>query len=109
MELVHAGLWFFDRNGALAREKQLSVRAEDEEKKEKRLFCAACRHPVTHQDERIEVSGAHQHRCTNPGGYTFEIGCFHEAGGWRFQGPADYFHGLILARLTSVAGAGNER
>jgi hypothetical protein len=141
MELVHAGLWFFDRNGVLAREKRLDVRAEDEAKKERRLFCAVCRHPVTHQDERIEVNGAHQHRRTNPGGYTFGIGCFHEAAGciavgeateahtwfkgygwriavcasceqhlgWRFQGPADYFHGLILARLTSVAGAGNER
>jgi hypothetical protein len=138
MERVHAGLMFFDRRGALAREQQAGARVEDEAKKEKRLFCAACRHPVTHQDERIQVNGGHHHRCTNPGGYTFEIGCFHEAAGciavgeatgahtwfkgygwrialcasceqhlgWRFQAPADYFHGLILGRLTSVAGAG---
>ena len=136
MELVYAGLWLFDRNGGLAREKKLGVCADDEAKKEKRLFCAACRHPITHQDERIEVNGAHQHRCTNPGGYTFEIGCFHEAGGcisagaateahtwfkgygwrialcascgqhlgWRFQAPADHFHGLILGRLTAIGG-----
>lgn len=137
MILVHAGLLFFDRSGALAREKRAGARAEGEEKKEQRLFCAACRHPVTHQDQRIQVNGGHQHRCTNPAGYTFEIGCFHEAGGciavgeateahtwfkgygwrvarcascehhlgWRFQGPADYFHGLILDRLTSAAGS----
>ena len=137
MELVPAGLLFFDRNAALVREKQAGARVEDEVKKEKRLFCAACRHPVTHQDERIQVNGGHQHRCTNPGGYAFEIGCFHEAGGciavgeatevhtwfkgygwrvalcascehhlgWRFQGSADYFHGLILGRLTSAAGS----
>ena len=37
-------------------------------KKEKRLFCAACRHPVTHQDERIIVQGGHEHRRTNPHG-----------------------------------------
>ena len=81
MILAHAGLLFFDRNAALVHEKQTGARVEDEAKKEKRLFCAACGHPVTHQDERIQVNGGHEHRCTNPAGYTFEIGCFHEAGG----------------------------
>lgn len=137
MELVHTGLLLFDPKGALTQEQQVGARVEDQAQQEKRLFCAVCRHPITHQDERIEVNGGHQHRCTNPGGYTFHIGCFHEAGGcvavgqatdaytwfkgygwrvamcasceqhlgWRFQGPADYFHGLILDRLTSVASA----
>ena len=137
VELGHAGLRFFDRNGVLAREQRLGIGVEDEAKKEKRLFCTACRHPVTHQDERIEVNGAHQHGRTNPGGYTFEIGCFREAAGcmapgeateahtwfkgygwrialcasceqhlgWRFQAPADSFHGLILRRLTCAGGA----
>ena len=137
MIAVHAAFRFFDRNGALAREKQTRARVEDEARREKRLFCAACRHPITHQEERIQVNGGHAHRCTNPAGHTFEIGCFHEAGGciavgeateahtwfdgyawriarcagcehhlgWRFHGPGDYFHGLILGRLTS-AGSG---
>ncbi len=137
MELALSSLVFFDPRGATAGQRQVAARAEDEAKKEKRLFCALCRHPITHQDERIQVNGRHEHRCTNPGGYTFRIGCFREAGGciaigeateaytwfkgyawrvatcascerhlgWRFQGPADYFHGLILDRLTSVGGA----
>ena len=103
-------------------------------KKEKRLFCAACRHPITHQDERIIVQGGHEHTFTNPQGMTYHIGCFREAAGcaaageatteftwfkgyawriaycahchvhlgWRFQSDADYFHGLIVDRLTSV-------
>jgi hypothetical protein len=103
-------------------------------KLEKRLFCAACRHPVTHQDERIIVQGSHEHTFTNPQGITYHIGCFREAAGctaaseatteyswfkgyawriaycahchvhlgWRFQSGADYFHSLIVNRLTSV-------
>ena len=46
------------------------AKPEAKPKKEKRLFCAACRHPVTHQDERIIVQGGHEHRCTNPQGIT---------------------------------------
>jgi hypothetical protein len=137
MELALSGLHLFDRNTALLREKRIDTRVGEEAKKERRLFCALCRHPVTHQDERIQVNGGHEHRCTNPGGHTFDIGCFHEAAGciaigvateahtwfkgyawrvalcagcerhlgWRFEAPTDDFHGLILDRLTSVAGA----
>jgi hypothetical protein len=134
MEMTLPGLAFFVRRRTAARAQQAGARASEKTRQERRLFCALCRHPITHQDERVEVNGAHQHRCTNPGGYTFAIGCFHEAGGciavgdatdahtwfksyawkialcagcerhlgWRFQAPADYFHGLILDRLTSV-------
>ena len=137
MELAFPDLMFFDRRGATVGQSQIAPSVQDKAKKEKRLFCALCRHLITHQDERIQVNGGHEHKCTNPGGYTFRIGCFHEAGGciaigeateahtwfkgyawkialcascerhlgWRFQTPADYFHGLILERLTSIAGA----
>ena len=139
MELALPGLLFFKPRGATAGQRQVAARVEDAATKEERLFCALCGHPITHQDERIKVNGRHEHTCTNPGGHTFGIGCFHEAGGcttigeattahtwfegyawqvaicascehhlgWRFHGPADYFHGLILDRLTSVAGAGS--
>lgn len=135
MELARPDLVFLDPRGSTASQKQVGARVEGEAKKEKRLFCALCRHPITHQDERIPVNGRHEHTYTNPGGYTFRISCFHEAGGciaigeattahtwfkgyawqvaicascerhlgWRFQAPADYFHGLIFDRLTSVA------
>lgn len=136
VEPAHPGLAFFDRRGVTAGKPRVAAGVEQETRKEKRLFCALCRHPITHQDERIEVNGAHEHRCTNPAGYTFWIGCFHEAGGciatgeattahtwfkgyawriaicascerhlgWRFEAPADHFHGLILDRLASVGG-----
>jgi len=57
-------------------------------KKEKRLFCAACRHPITHQDERIMVQGGHEHTFTNPQGMTYHIGCFREAAGCAPSGEA---------------------
>jgi hypothetical protein len=137
MELALPGLTFFDRRGATATQKQPDARVEEEAKKEKRLFCALCGHPITHQDERIPVNGSHEHTCTNPVGHAFGIGCFHEAAGcvaigeateahtwfkgyawriaicascehhvgWRFEAPTDYFHGLILDRLTAVGRA----
>jgi len=131
------GLAFFDRRGLAVGANRPAADADSRATKEQRLFCALCRHPVTHQEERVPVNGSHEHTCTNPGGYTFGIGCFREAGGciaigeateahtwfkgyawriaicascehhlgWRFEGPADHFHGLILDRLTSIAGA----
>jgi hypothetical protein len=57
-------------------------------KKEKRLFCAACRHPITHQDQRIIVQGGHEHTFTNPQGITYHIGCFREAAGCAVAGEA---------------------
>jgi hypothetical protein len=139
MEFALPGLVFFDRRSvATAGEREARARAEGGKKRERRLFCALCRHPVTHQDERIAVNGTHGHMCTNPVGFTFGIGCFSGAPGciaireateahtwfkgyawriavcascehhlgWRFQAPADFFHGLILDRLTSIAGQG---
>jgi hypothetical protein len=136
-ELALPDLVFFDWRGVAVGASRPAAGVDTQAKKEQRLFCALCRHPVTHQDERIPVSGRHEHTCTNPGGHTFGIGCFHESVscvaigeateahtwfrgyawriaicascehhlGWRFEAPADHFHGLILDRLTSVAGA----
>ncbi|BAV32738.1 hypothetical protein SCL_0416 [Sulfuricaulis limicola] len=124
----------FDPRTGEEKQQALKQPAATRPKREKRLFCAACRHPVTHQDQRIPVQGAHEHHCTNPHGIAYHISCFREAPGcapigeatteftwfpgyawrialctncrahlgWRFQSPDDYFHGLIVARLTSA-------
>ena len=131
--LVPVLLWFDPVTGENSKEKT-KAKPDARPKREKRLFCAACRHPVTHQDERIVVQGGHEHRFTNPHGISYHIGCFRDAAGctpsgeataefswfsgyawriaycahcqvhlgWRFQSAADYFHGLIVDRLTSV-------
>lgn len=46
-----------------------------------RLYCAACKHPITGEDQRIAVRGTHEHSCTNPQEISFHIGCFRQAPG----------------------------
>lgn len=131
-------LLFFDPAAESEKKPLLKKQAAISPKKERRLFCAGCRHPVTHQDERIPMQGGHEHRFTNPHGITYHIGCYREAAGcsaigeataeftwfpgyawrialcgncrthlgWRFQSGGEYFHGLIVNRLTSAGPAG---
>ena len=92
MELALPEALFFDRRGATSSQKQADVHAIDEARREKRLFCALCRHAITHEDERIAVYGRHEHTCSNPAGYTFGIGCFGEAAGCIAIGQATEAH-----------------
>lgn len=52
----------------------------------RRLVCSLCRHPITTEQERIAVNGSHEHRCVNPDGLLFHIGCFRNAPGCTDQG-----------------------
>jgi hypothetical protein len=81
-------LLFFDPAGSTVRRPGTAAALEETPEREKRLFCTACRHPVTHQDERIQVHGGHEHRFTNPHGIPFHIGCFREAAGCLAVGAA---------------------
>ncbi len=127
-------LLFFDPQTEEDKIQAIKTRVDIKPENEKRLFCAACRHFITHQDECIPVQGGHEHRFTNPHGITYHIGCYREAAGcfvvgestaeftwfpgyawrialcancrahlgWRFQSREEYFHGLIVNRLTSA-------
>ena len=46
-----------------------------------RWCCIACGLIITDREHSRLVAGRHVHRCTNPAGLTFEIGCFREASG----------------------------
>jgi len=81
-------LQFFDPVTGEEGEEKAKTKIAARPRKEKRLFCAACRHPVTHQDERIVVHGGHEHRFTNPRGISYHIGCFREAAGCAAAGEA---------------------
>jgi len=50
------------------------------------VYCAACSSVIARSDDRIEVNGRHQHRCTNPYGFVFDLGCFAEALGCALSG-----------------------
>lgn len=81
MEIAIAGWLFFDPQSAKKRRESTDTNHAEKAKNEKRLFCTTCRHPVTHQDERIIVQGGHEHIFTNPHGVVYHIGCFREAAG----------------------------
>lgn len=81
-------LLFFDPSTEKEKKQSVKIKASSKPKKEKRLFCAVCRHPVTHQNERIPVQGTHEHRCANPLGVTYHFGCFREAAGCATTGDA---------------------
>ncbi|MBI5783748.1 MAG: hypothetical protein HZA69_08390 [Gammaproteobacteria bacterium] len=139
MEFILPSLMFFDPHSEKKRKEKTNTRLAEKAKKEKRLFCAACRHLITHQDQRVPVQGGHEHTFTNPRGITYHIGCYREAAGcsvvgestaeftwflgyawrvalcancrthlgWEFRSDSDYFHGLIVDRLTSASPAKN--
>jgi hypothetical protein len=62
--------------------------AEGEAAGRRAILCAACRHPVTAESERIEVQGAHEHTCRNPYGFVYRFGCFRRAEGCTAVGAA---------------------
>jgi hypothetical protein len=72
---------FYDPDGDTREKRLAESKRTAKPKREKRLFCASCRHPVTSQNERIPVQGNHEHSCTNPHGLTYHIGCFRHAAG----------------------------
>lgn len=80
--------------------------ADQKEKLEKRLFCAACKLPVTDQNQRIAMLGAHAHSCVNPHGLTFHIGCFREAPGCAVAGEATTEHTWFPGYAWRVAACG---
>jgi len=45
------------------------------------LRCAQCGHGVADPQSRTEREGRHEHRCENPRGLVFDIGCFASAPG----------------------------
>lgn len=50
------------------------------------LRCRSCGHPVTDDGLRRVVGGQHVHNLFNPMGILFEVGCFVQAPGCRFEG-----------------------
>jgi hypothetical protein len=65
----------------------------------RQYWCARCATRVTDEEAVIEVGGAHRHRCVNPAGETFELGCFAAAPGCVNEGEptaeATWFPGYV--------------
>jgi len=61
------------------------------------IVCAVCGHHITTERERSEMKGRHEHRCVNPGGVIFHIGCFRRA-------PGCVSHGVPTTEFTWFPG-----
>jgi hypothetical protein len=74
------------------------------------LVCSACQHRVADADDRIEISGRHEHTCVNPAGYVYRIACFRIAEGCVGQGEwtdhhtwfAGYFWQIAMCRQCGM-------
>ena len=60
--------------------------------KEKRILCRFCHDPVTDNGKQTTPLGRFVHCRTNPGGFTFEFGCFSDAPGCTTTGDATTEH-----------------
>lgn len=67
---------------------EVTVESDTEVAPDNTVRCAACGHDVTDRRLAIEVSGSHWHRCRNPAGWSFQIGCFSDAPGCSSDGSA---------------------
>lgn len=63
------------------------------------ILCSFCHAAITSKHEELNMSGGHQHRFVNPGGFQFLIGCFRLAPGCDIGGPAtdeySWFKGYV--------------
>ncbi len=81
----------FQKSGQQKAEQPQSDRQSDS-KLLRAIVCAACKHPITDESQRLEVAGRHHHTFFNPAGILFEIGCFAQAPGCQNTGePSDEF------------------
>ena len=63
------------------------------------IVCRQCHHIITFSTEQRIINGAHIHTFANPEGIIFEIGCFRDATGCGYIGPASseftWFSGYV--------------
>jgi hypothetical protein len=76
---------------AVEHDQQVDTREKDHAEKKDALCCAACKYPITREQDRIQVNEQHQHVFANPHGYIFQIGCFAQAPGCLIAGEETAF------------------
>ena len=73
-------------------DKRPDAAPEEDTQAARRVLCRECLHPITREQDRTEVHGAHQHTFANPSGIVFTIGCFQFADGCGAAGsPSEEF------------------
>lgn len=87
MSAMHSSLLFresdFPAHGPALADRD---RSEPDDSGRRALLCRTCDLPVARMRDRIRVDGKHVHALFNPSGVLFEVACFAQAPGCRFEG-----------------------
>jgi len=67
------------------------------------IICRACSSVITNRADRIEIQGSHAHRRTNPGGFSYDFGCFSDAPGCAVAGNMSREHTWFAGHAWQVA------
>jgi hypothetical protein len=79
--MLNSQIYLFDTSSPKLEDlKEVSSENEDIFR-EGKLVCSICKHVITFESERTDIHGQHRHHFTNPGGYSFYLGCFNSAPG----------------------------
>jgi hypothetical protein len=71
------------------------------------VYCDACNQPVARKSDATSINGSHAHRCTNPYGIRFHVGCYSDALGCDLSGrptSADTWFPGFHWRLATCSG-----
>ena len=91
MELI-LPWYFFDATATDEIKPGHKAESDAAAEKEKRILCRFCQDPVTDKSKQTTPQGRFVHVRTNPGGFTFEFGCFSDAPGCSATGEATAEH-----------------
>lgn len=86
------GIWALERWPNLGREHSAVARESTLTGNDADLVCVDCGHKITADSQRISKQGGHFHLLSNPGGTTFQLGCFADARGCGLIGYATPKH-----------------
>lgn len=67
------------------------------------IFCSACTHLITTEDQRCEIAGSHRHTFFNPAGIVYELGCFTRAPGCGLVGEPSADFSWFAGHLWRIA------
>ncbi len=93
----------FDTRTDRQRERQVRNVLSDLEESQEILKCAACGLLITYRDSGIAMGGQHARWCTNPGGYSFHVGCFDSAPGCSQLGADTEEHSWFPGYAWTIA------
>jgi hypothetical protein len=96
----------FARRKATDEERAGGAAVDERARSERVVACESCEHSLARVDERIEVSGSHQHTCVNPAGYVFRIACFRRAPGCAGRGGFSEEHSWFAGHAWQIAVCG---